>query len=227
MRPAVRLFQAVKGTRRLPPFSPTGIAGLPTHHHPRPTLLNIYNSTLTKLAQLPEESAYRTATEAIIKHRKRVVEEQIPAGWDNYVKDLARRGLESPPKYDDGIETMDIDAAEVAAYLGDWPDQQVDDHEWVELRDLQRKKWEDARKRLWEEKNKKKLPEFEGMLEPDISAEQVETIETQLGTGLIEEVIVQAFEEYKLVDEMAKSKPWEPLVEQPVEGQWTYFERAK
>jgi len=61
--------------------------------------------------------------------------------------------------------------------------------------------------------------------EPPLNADQISEIETQIGAGLIEEVIEVAKGELMLVDEMAKSKVWEELEEKPVEGQWTYFSR--
>ncbi|KAF3906700.1 hypothetical protein ABW20_dc0110537 [Dactylellina cionopaga] len=232
MRPAVRLFQAAKAatgrTPRLEAFHPTGIAGLPTHPSPRPTLLNLYNSTLKKLSELPQESAYRTATEAIVNHRKRVVEEQIPAGFDIWCKDRERRGLDSPPKYDDGAEAIEVSKDSILAYTSDWEGQQPDDYEFVDLIKWRNEEIKKAKIAKWEEEHKKKAPDYEGLTpEPDISAEQVQAIEQQIGSGLIEEVIVQAWDEYQLVDIIAKSKPWEPLMEEPVEGQWVYFEREK
>ncbi|EPS35430.1 hypothetical protein H072_11179 [Dactylellina haptotyla CBS 200.50] len=233
MRPAVRLLQSAKAattktTPRLFPFHPTGIAGLPTHPNPRPTLLNVYNATLKKLSELPEESAYRTATEAIVKHRKRVVEEQIPAGFDVWCQDRQKRGLDSQPQYDDGVEAVDVSKDQILALTGNWEDSQSDDHEFVELEDWRKDEIKKARINEWVEKHKKKAPDYEGFLpEPDLSAEQVIAIEEQIGTGLVEEIIVQAYEEYKLVEVMTESKPWEPLMEAPIEGQWTYFEREK
>ncbi|RVD83384.1 uncharacterized protein DFL_007771 [Arthrobotrys flagrans] len=234
MRPALRLLQAAKSatptkhTPRLFAFHPTGIAGLPTHPTPRPTLLTIYNGTLQKLSELPEESAYRTATEAIIKHRKRIVEEQLPVGWEAYLKERERRGIESPPKYNEEIEEQVLHRETIQAYWGEWEGRQEDDHELVELVKWRNDEIKAARIAHWEEVNKRKAPDYEGFKgEPDLSAEQVEVIEEQIGSGLIEQVIEQAYDEYKLVDVMAKTKPWEPLMEEPVEGQWKYFEREQ
>jgi len=61
--------------------------------------------------------------------------------------------------------------------------------------------------------------------EPQLTADQISELETKIGAGLIEEVIQVAENELKLVDTMAQAKVWEPLEEQPAEGQWVYFER--
>lgn len=57
------------------------------------------------------------------------------------------------------------------------------------------------------------------------STEVTEVIENKIGCGLIEEILVQAGEEYDLVKKMAEWKPWEELEEKPLDDQWTYFER--
>ncbi|KAF3924668.1 hypothetical protein AA313_de0205319 [Arthrobotrys entomopaga] len=217
MRPAVRLFQVARaaaatttknGAPRLAAFHPTGIAGLPTHPNPRPTILNVYNATLKKLSELPEESAYRTATEAIVKHRKRIVEEQIPVGFDVYCKERERRGLDSPPKYDDGVEEIEVTKDEILAFTGQWEDSQPDDFPFVELEQWRKDEIKKAKINKWVETHKKKAPDYEGLApEPDLTADQVEAIEQQIGSGLLEEIIVQAYDEYKLVDVMAQSKP--------------------
>ncbi|VVT56330.1 uncharacterized protein SAPINGB_P004974 [Magnusiomyces paraingens] len=53
--------------------------------------------------------------------------------------------------------------------------------------------------------------------------EVTEVIENKIGSGLIEEILIQAGEEYELVKKMAEWKPWEELVEKPLEDQWEYF----
>lgn len=52
----------------------TGITGLSVHADPLPTLTQTYKSTLSLLSQLPAESVYRQATEAILKQRAAVIE---------------------------------------------------------------------------------------------------------------------------------------------------------
>ncbi|KAI9228137.1 MAG: ETC complex I subunit conserved region-domain-containing protein [Piptocephalis tieghemiana] len=55
------------------------------------------------------------------------------------------------------------------------------------------------------------------------STEDISKIEATLGAGQIEEVIVQAEDEAKLVPEMEKWKAWEPLEEIPPKDQWKGF----
>lgn len=54
--------------------------------------------------------------------------------------------------------------------------------------------------------------------------EVTEIIENRIGSGLIEEILIQAAEEHLLVLEMAKWKPWEELSEKPLPDQWQYFD---
>ncbi|PVU97441.1 hypothetical protein BB561_000546 [Smittium simulii] len=58
------------------------------------------------------------------------------------------------------------------------------------------------------------------------SNEDVNKIESLLNTENIEELVMVAEDELKLVDFMAECKPWEPLEEPPVKGQWDYFKKA-
>ncbi len=55
---------------------------------------------------------------------------------------------------------------------------------------------------------------------------RISSIETQIGAGLIEEVIQVAEGELYLVRQMLQDKSWEPLEEQAPSGQWSYFERG-
>lgn len=63
-------------------------------------------------------------------------------------------------------------------------------------------------------------------VEPPLDADQINEIETKIGAGLIEEVVMVAEGELTLVDEMLESKVWENLEEQAQPGQWEYFERG-
>lgn len=56
-------------------------------------------------------------------------------------------------------------------------------------------------------------------------SEVTEVIESKIGCGLIEEVLVQAGEEFDLVKKMAEWKPWEELEEKPLPDQWKYFSK--
>lgn len=53
----------------------TGIAGLPVCKEPHKELVKLYDRTLRNLQDLPKNSQYRTATEELIRERKKIVEE--------------------------------------------------------------------------------------------------------------------------------------------------------
>lgn len=55
-------------------------------------------------------------------------------------------------------------------------------------------------------------------------SEVTEVIENKIGAGLIEEVLIQASEEFNLIKKMAEWKPWEELEEKPLDDQWVYFD---
>lgn len=80
MRASLRLL-----TPRLPAFTPTGLTGVLTHPHPRPTLIALYNHTLSVLSQLPSSSVYRTATENLTKARLDAVQSAVPPGYDEFM----------------------------------------------------------------------------------------------------------------------------------------------
>ncbi|KAJ9091795.1 hypothetical protein QFC21_007098 [Naganishia friedmannii] len=63
------LLNAVRGTK-----VSTGITGLAVHPDPLPALTATYKSTLSILSQLPAESVYRQATEAVLRQRVAVIE---------------------------------------------------------------------------------------------------------------------------------------------------------
>jgi NADH dehydrogenase (ubiquinone) 1 alpha subcomplex subunit 5 len=84
MRVASRLLASVKPGQFLEAGTPTGLTGLLTHNSPRSTLLYLYNSTLDKLQDIPESSVYRQSTEALTKHRLKIIEAAKPAGWDDW-----------------------------------------------------------------------------------------------------------------------------------------------
>ncbi|KAK9356672.1 ETC complex I subunit conserved region-domain-containing protein [Lipomyces doorenjongii] len=52
----------------------------------------------------------------------------------------------------------------------------------------------------------------------------VEEIEQKIGGGLIEELLIQAGEEYRLAEHLLKWKAWEKLEEEPPEGTWDLTE---
>lgn len=54
------------------------------------------------------------------------------------------------------------------------------------------------------------------------STENIEEIESKIDVGQIEEIIMQAEEELKLLAKMEEWKPWEPLETPAPKDQWVY-----
>jgi NADH dehydrogenase (ubiquinone) 1 alpha subcomplex subunit 5 len=54
------------------------------------------------------------------------------------------------------------------------------------------------------------------------STENIEEIEAKIDVGQIEEIIIQAEEELKLVAKIEEWKAWEPLETPIPQGQWVY-----
>lgn len=98
MRRTFRLLASVKPVRYLEAGAPTGLAGLNTNATPRATLLYLYASTLDKLRAVPESSVYRQSVEALTKHRRALVEQAKPTGYDEWLA-RARAVLEEHPGY--------------------------------------------------------------------------------------------------------------------------------
>eukprot|EP00041_Stephanoeca_diplocostata_P039790 m.1637835 g.1637835 ORF g.1637835 m.1637835 type:complete len:126 (-) comp26247_c0_seq1:220-597(-) len=54
------------------------------------------------------------------------------------------------------------------------------------------------------------------------STEDVDEIESRIGAGQIEQVVLQAEREFELAQKMKEWKPWEELEEQPSADQWKW-----
>ncbi|KAF1980220.1 hypothetical protein BU23DRAFT_548405 [Bimuria novae-zelandiae CBS 107.79] len=233
MRAAARLLASVRQGRYLQPGAPTGLTGLLTHPSPRSTLLALYTATLDKLQQIPESSVYRQSTEALTRHRLKIIEEAEPAGWKQWqeaVQDKIANDPEAfaymrtssgtivrPPK----VQEFDPRSSE-AAWDGEVP---------VTFPPGMRTQAERAPhvKALKGDANyqpERTMSKIEIPPEPQYTVEAISELESRLGAGLIEEVIQVAEGEHKLVGEMIKHKVWEPLEEQAPEGQWKFFERG-
>ena len=102
MRATLRLFAAVKPGRYLEAGNPTGLTGLFNHPSPRSTLLFIYSSTLDKLKAFPEHSVYRQSTEALTKHRMKIIESTKPKGYDEWAKRAAEKVEKYPEAFKPG-----------------------------------------------------------------------------------------------------------------------------
>ncbi|KAL7274238.1 hypothetical protein RUND412_002867 [Rhizina undulata] len=249
MRPSFRLL-----TARLPPLSPTGVTGVLTHPFPRPTLIAVYKKTLALLSELPEHSVYRQSTENLTRARLAIVEAVKPRGYEEYQKQVEQIKAESGAANIDhhGLEAVAghmrdyVHEATAAAeqegkleFFGILLKQWARTATATPVKDIlpaPHQLPEEALNRIKAESNQQ-LPdystEFSATLdssvklpvEPDLSAEQVEEIESQIGGGLIEEIIEQGWNEMQLVGQMKEAKIWESLEVQPEEGQWEAFER--
>lgn len=100
MKAAARLFASVKQGRYLEPGTPTGLTGLLTHNSPRSSLLYHYHSTLDKLSQIPESSVYRQSTEALTRHRLKIIEEAVPVGWAEWQEKIQLKVAEDPGAFE-------------------------------------------------------------------------------------------------------------------------------
>jgi NADH dehydrogenase (ubiquinone) 1 alpha subcomplex subunit 5 len=55
------------------------------------------------------------------------------------------------------------------------------------------------------------------------STEDIGDIEQKIGNGLLEEVLIQASEEFSLAELLKREECWDNLSEEPLEDQWVYF----
>ena len=99
MRPTFRPLASVKPGTYLTPHNPTGLTGLFTHPHPRPTLIYLYRTTLEKLSAFPKSSVYRQSAEAIAKHRLSIVDAIKPAGYEQWLEKVEKLKIEHPERY--------------------------------------------------------------------------------------------------------------------------------
>ncbi|KAF2489285.1 NADH-ubiquinone oxidoreductase 299 kDa subunit [Lophium mytilinum] len=235
MRAAFRLLANVKSARFLEPGAPTGLTGLSTHPSPRSTLIYLYSSTLDKLQQIPESSIYRQSTEALTKHRLAIVEAQKPAGFDAWLEKVRSQVEESPHSFE-GVKfgskgipyaaTLPIKGEERDENEVEWDgeDQEPPIREGAgEVNERRNQAARFAGKRPLTPETVVKIVTDP---EPQLTADEISDIESQIGAGLIEEVIQVAHGENALVEKIIESKAWESLVEPSPEGQWSYFERG-
>ena len=132
MRFTLRLLANVKpgAGRYLEPGNPTGLTGLMTHPSPRSTLLYLYSATLDKLQKLPDHSVYRQSTEALTRHRMRILENIKPAGWEEWAKKAQEKVDQHPEIFRKGGSRHVFGEAGGNAFI-ETVDQHVnDDLEW-------------------------------------------------------------------------------------------------
>lgn len=219
MRATKRLLAAVKQSGFLEPGAPTGLTGLYTHRSPRAALLYTYSSTLDKLKQIPESSVYRQSTEALTKHRLAIVEKHIPSGYEAWQDRVAKYVEENKTTF----ERYGLGSAHTLNGMAFLKIRKVDrtdteDDEWdgdpaATRPDLiaHATSEEDAVKNLQGivssvGYNAEELAKLELPPEPQLTREQIGQLESELGAGLIEEVIQVAEGEDMLVDKMVEAK---------------------
>ncbi|KAK1081263.1 hypothetical protein LTR33_004841 [Friedmanniomyces endolithicus] len=253
MRAASRLLAtASRSNEFLRPGAPTGLTGLLTHSAPRSTLLYLYSSTLEKLSHFPESSVYRQSTEALTKHRLKIIEDIRPGGlaeWQERVKKTVDGNPEAfrrvPVLAASGSTEHNI-VWKASAIQGTQTDEYEDDPTAQPQLEGLRTAEERANQREILERDPVMIPRIEP--EPALTLGQIEEIENAIGGGLIEEVIQVAEGESQLVETLAEHKVyvpqsllvflhglekhitdlycrWEDLEESPRAGQWAYFAR--
>lgn len=218
MRPAARLLASVqkaKPSQFLEPGAPTGLTGLFTHASPRSTLLYTYNNTLEKLKWFPESSVYRQSTEALTKHRLSVIESVKPAGledWQERIKKIVdehpeafRRVPISTPSGEKAFNIVWRPQALEGMKTAEWDDEYVPAKPFIEgpTGEEEKKDMDKHMQRDLRAENAK-IPRIEP--EPALSIEQISEIETQISSGLLEEIIQVAEGENELIETLAKSK---------------------
>ncbi|KAF9734484.1 hypothetical protein PMIN06_002399 [Paraphaeosphaeria minitans] len=234
MRAAARLLAAVRHGKYLEPGAPTGLTGLLTHPSPRSTLLYHYQATLDKLQQIPDSSVYRQSTEALTKHRLKIIEEAVPAGWAQWQETIQDKIHEDPASFKT-IQTSQGTLVEPPKYKefdprtfeAAWDGEKHVQYPPGMRTQQQRRAHVKALKGDANYTPERTISPIKLPPEPQYTVEAINELETRLGAGLIEEVIQVAEGEHKLVDEMIKAKVWEPLEEQAPEGQWKFFERGQ
>lgn len=268
MRNTLRLLAVVKPGRYLEAGNPTGLTGLFTHPSPRSTLICLYGATLDKLKSFPEHSVYRQSTEALTNHRMKIIESIKPEGYDEWAKKAAEKIEKYPEAFQPGgLYTVQSagDQKFVTVDEYDEEDEEAASPEVTRSREAkaaQAALFEGARGRKyseavkWETEPPLEASQYVWHLEllnitcpsqcTDLRNHRISDAETQIGGGLIEEVIEVAEGELKLVETMAESqvyvshpiairlslrvdadiqRRWEELEEKPAQGQWEYFTR--
>lgn len=230
MKNTLRLLAVVKPGRYLEAGNPTGLTGLFTHPAPRSTLLYTYGAILDKLKAFPEHSVYRQSTEALTKHRMKIIESIKPEGYDEWKK----RATEKIEKYPEAFQPG-----------GHYAHQSVGGQEFVTIQE-QRDEDEDEevpsldstyrpaevalfnrvgrseymKAVTWEPEPPLEASQYVRHLawlvfirlaqDTDAFIHRISDAEQQIGGGLIEEVIEVAEGELKLVETMAESQVYVP-----------------
>lgn len=234
MRNTLRLLAAVKPGRYLEAGDPTGLTGLFNHPAPRSALLYLYGATLDKLKTFPDHSVYRQSAEALTKHRMSIIESIKPEGYDEWAKKAAEKIERHPEAFQPGGNYVHSSAGGQDFVTVE--DKTFEDQEWAALegpRSPEEKAAEIALLKKGRRQDYSKVVNWEP--EPPLEASQyvirlqllnmicilqfadvlvyrISDAENQIGGGLIEEVIQVAEGELKLVETMAESEVYVPLL---------------
>ncbi|KAL8730123.1 MAG: hypothetical protein Q9181_004780, partial [Wetmoreana brouardii] len=180
-------------------------------------LLYLYSSTLDKLSNLPEHSVYRQSAEAITKHRLSIVDSIKPQGYEEWAQRAQKNVDEHPEVFG---KDADVRKIFVPAQLMDYVDEL--DVEWngnkMQIPSIEGTRTDEEKERrsqLMKKSPASAETPVQWENEPPLEASQVAEIEDKIGGGLIEEVILVAEGEHKLVDTMLESRSWEELKEKP------------
>ena len=224
MRNTLRLLAVVKPGRYLEAGNPTGLTGLFTHAAPRSTLLYTYGAILDKLKAFPEHSVYRQSTEALTKHRMKIIESIKPEGYDEWEKRATEKMEKYPEVFQPGgyYDHQSVGGQDFVTVQ----EQEDEDDERASVDPM----YKPAEVALF---NRVGRPEYLKAVtwepEPPLEASQyvrrldllvficlaqdtnafihrISDAEQQIGGGLIEEVIQVAEGELKLVETMAESQ---------------------
>ena len=232
MRNTLRLLAIVKPGRYLEAGNPTGLTGLFTHPAPRSTLLYLYGATLDKLKAFPDHSVYRQSTEALTKHRMKIIESIKPEGYEEWAKQAAEKIEKFPEAFQPGGNYIRKTAgSQDFVSLEEHDDE---DQEWTSLEGtrsseekaaetalLQKGRRTDYSKDVqWEPEPPLEASQYVGHFElvkigwvtqrTDMLVYRISDAENQIAGGLIEEVIQVAEGELKLVETMAESQVYVP-----------------
>lgn len=234
MRNTLRLLAAVKPGRYLEAGDPTGLTGLSNHPAPRSALLYLYGATLDKLKTFPDHSVYRQSAEALTIHRMSIIESIKPEGYDEWAKKAAEKIEKHPEAFQPGGNYVHTSAGGQDFVTDE--DKTFEDQEWAALegpRSPEEKAAEIALLKKGRRQDYSKIVNWEP--EPPLEASQyvrrlqlsnmisflqivdalvyrISDAENQIGGGLIEEVIQVAEGELKLVETMAESEVYVPLL---------------
>jgi NADH dehydrogenase (ubiquinone) 1 alpha subcomplex subunit 5 len=221
--------------------TPTGLTGLTTHPSPRPALIYTYRQTLKTLAQLPRSSVYRQSVESLTKHRLEIVESTEPEGYAQWLERVQKQIDANPKAYakllnEDGSLAS---AKPYVEQVDNWDGQFKRGDARPEGTNNMAQA-EEKTKAVEAELRAKDIEAKEGILptvedleiEPPLTREQyvfcypnraaagkadadryyrIDSIEKQIGAGLIEEVISVAEGELLLAGEMLRHQVYGPL----------------